>query len=81
MALYALHVLLYVCLHCAWVTRTYTPHSPTYEFPRALRGDKHNCEAPITLVWDPDPSVKAHARAGKEGSGEMDGFARAKAGM
>ena len=35
---------------CAFTVHgvTYTPHSPTHEFPRALRGDKHNCEAPIT---------------------------------
>ena len=40
------------------------------------------------LVWYPDPSVQAHARTritacacGKEGSGEMMAFARAKAGM
>ena len=39
---------MYYC-RCAFTVHgvTYTPHSPTHEFPRALRGDKHNCEAQI----------------------------------
>ena len=45
-ALYALHVLLYVCLHSAWsYLHTTLPYTRVPQSP--IRGDKHNSEAQI----------------------------------